>query len=111
MLNATERIDHVIDGIVKKLANEYAPQRVILFGSYAYGNPTPDSDIDLLIIKDTSERFLERWVTVRRILSDPHRKFALETLVLTPKELAQRLAVGDHFILEVLEKGRALYEA
>ena len=111
MANSTERIDNVIHDIVEKLAAEYAPQRVILFGSHAYGNPTPDSDIDLFIIKETSERFLERWITVRRILSDPQRQFALETIVLTPQELAKRLDIGDHFILEVLEKGKTLYEA
>lgn len=111
MMNSAGSLNDAIHDIVKKLASEYAPQRVILFGSHAYGNPKPDSDIDLFIIKETSERFLERWITVRRILSDPHRTFALETIVLTPQELDKRLAIGDHFIIEVLEKGKTLYEA
>lgn len=111
MLANSQEVQKVIHGIVEKLIMEYAPQRVILFGSYAYGDPRSDSDIDLLIIKETSERFLDRWVTVRRILSDPHRRVALETLVLTPEELSKRLAIGDHFILEILEKGKTLYEA
>jgi predicted nucleotidyltransferase len=84
---------------------------VILFGSYAYGNPRPDSDIDLLIIKDTSERFIDRWVTVRKILSDPTRKVPLETLVLTPQELSERLAIGDQYLAEIMEKGEVLYAA
>lgn len=102
-------IEAVIQGILAKLLTGYAPQKVILFGSYAYGNPRPDSDIDLLIIKDTSERFIDRWVTVRKILSDPTRKVSLETLVLTPQELSERLAIGDQYLAEIMEKGEVLY--
>ncbi len=104
-------IEAVIQGILAKLLTGYAPQKVILFGSYAYGNPRPDSDIDLLIIKDTSERFIDRWVTVRKILSDPTRKVPLETLVLTPQELSERLAIGDQYLAEIMEKGEVLYAA
>lgn len=99
----------VIQDIVRKLVAEYAPQKVILFGSYARGTPRPDSDIDLLIVKETSERFIDRWVTVRRLLSDPQRLIPLETIILTPQELAHRLEVGDQFIAEILEKGEVLY--
>ena len=98
-----------ITTILGKLIAEYVPQQVILFGSYAYGNPRPDSDIDLLIIKDTPERFIDRWVTVRRILSDAKRSLPLDTLVLTPQEVAHRLAVGDQFVAEILERGEVLY--
>lgn len=99
----------VIQEIVRKLVAGYAPQKVILFGSYARGTPRPDSDIDLLIVKETSERFIDRWVTVRRLLSDPQRLIPLETIVLTPQELAHRLEVGDQFIAEILEEGEVLY--
>jgi predicted nucleotidyltransferase len=96
-MTASKEAQEIIQGILDKLLAGYAPQKVILYGSYAYGDPRPDSDIDLLIIKDTSERFIDRWVTVRRILSDPQRKAPLETLVLTPQEVSQRLAIGDQF--------------
>ncbi len=99
----------VIQEIVRKLVAGYAPQKIILFGSYARGNPRPDSDIDLLIVKETSERFLDRWVTVRRLLSDSQRFIPLETIILTPQELAHRLEVGDQFIAEILEEGEVLY--
>jgi predicted nucleotidyltransferase len=95
--------------IVEKLVSGYAPQKVILFGSYAYGDPTPDSDIDLLIIKETAERFIDRWVAVRRILSDPKRMVPLETLVLTPQEVSRRLTIGDQFLAEIMERGEVLY--
>jgi len=101
----------VIEDILERLLAGYTPQKVILFGSYAYGNPRPGSDIDLLIIKETSERFIDRWVTVRRLLSDPRRTVPLETIVLTPQEVSKRLAIGDQFLAEILEKGEVLYAA
>lgn len=108
---ATKEVRPIIEDILAKLLTGYAPERVILFGSYAHGNPRPDSDIDLLIIKKTSERFIDRWVTVRRILSDPKRTVPLETLVLTPDEISQRLAIGDQFLAEIMEEGETLYGA
>lgn len=101
----------IIQEMLKKIVAEYAPQKVILFGSYARGCPGPDSDIDLLIIKETSERFLDRWTTVQRIVSGMHRSLPVETLVLTPREIERRLEIGDRFIAEVLEEGEVLYAA
>jgi predicted nucleotidyltransferase len=97
--------------MLAKLVAHYAPQKVILFGSYAYGKPDKDSDIDLLVIKDTPERFIDRWGTVHRILTGTHRSLPLEPLVLTPQEVESRLAAGDQFIAEILEKGKVLYGA
>lgn len=97
--------------IVEKIKKEYQPNRIILFGSYAYGTPDRDSDIDLLIIKDTQERPIDRRVTVARIVSDPKRLIPLEPIVLTPKELDERLKIGDQFIKEILQKGEPLYAA
>ena len=110
-MKAAREARELIQDILAKLLTSYVPQQVILFDSYAYGTPRPDSDIDLLIIKETSERFLDRWVTVRRILSDPERTAPLETLVLTPQEVERRLAIGDQFLAEILDKGEVLYAA
>jgi predicted nucleotidyltransferase len=110
-MTSSQQARGVIQQIVEKLVSGYAPQKVILFGSYAYGDPTPDSDIDLLIIKETAERFIDRWVAVRHILSDPKRMVPLETLVLTPQEVSRRLAIGDQFLAEIMEKGEVLYAA
>ena len=95
----------------EKIATSYEPLKIILFGSYAYGDPNPDSDIDLLIIKDTDERPIDRRTSVRKIVSDPTRRVPFEPLVLTQDELAERIRVGDQFINEILSKGDALYEA
>jgi predicted nucleotidyltransferase len=97
--------------MLHKLIDAYSPQKVILFGSHAYGTPGPDSDIDLLIIKETSTRFIDRWVVVQRILTGTHRALPVETLVLTPQEVEKRLANGDQFIAEILAKGKVLYGA
>src|SRR5574341_1080583 len=96
--NGRKKNQALIKGIVKKLREQYAPEKIILFGSYAYGNPRPDSDIDLLIIKDTNERFIDRWFTVRQILSAPQLFVGLDTLVVTPAELSERLAAGDQVV-------------
>ena len=110
-MTSHEEAREIIQGMVNTLRKGYAPQRVILFGSHAYGTPRSDSDIDLLIIKETSERFIDRWVTVRRILSDAQRKIPVETLVLTPQEVSKRLAIGDQFIAEIMKEGEVLYAA
>ena len=107
----SQDLQMVIQRMLEKLLAEYAPEKVVLFGSYAYGAPRAESDIDLLIIKETSERFLDRWVTVQRILTGTHRALPVETLVLTPQEIQQRLAVGDQFIADILAQGKVLYAA
>ena len=98
-----------IDKIVRRVVDVCQPEKIILFGSYAYGEPDADSDLDLLIIKKTSERFIDRWVNVRQIVSDPKRSIPFEPIVLTPDEVKERLAIGDQFIEEILTKGEVLY--
>jgi len=100
----------VIETILVKLVKEFSPKKVILFGSHAEGKPGPDSDIDLLIIKDTTDRFLDRWVKVKHILNGTHNSQPVEALILTPDEIANRLSRGDQFVQEILEKGIVLYE-
>ncbi|HKZ41845.1 MAG TPA: nucleotidyltransferase domain-containing protein [Candidatus Hodarchaeales archaeon] len=97
--------------IVRQVVDAYRPEKIILFGSYAYGRPDADSDLDLLIIKKTSERFIERWINVRQIVSDPKRSIPFEPIVLTPDELKERLAIGDQFLEEIIKKGEVLYAA
>ena len=100
-----------LDKIVRRVVDVYRPEKIILFGSYAYGRPSADSDLDLLIIKKTSERFIDRWTNVRKIVSDPNRSIPFEPLVLTPQEVKERLAIGDQFIEEIITKGEVVYAA
>jgi len=99
----------IIKDITRLIAEEFFPEGIILFGSYVNGNQDNDSDIDLLIIKNTDERFIDRWTSVRKILSDPNRKIGVDTLVLTPQEINERLFQGDQFINDIMENGEILY--
>ena len=109
MNTKTETRDMILE-IVSKIKKEYQPDKIILFGSYAYGQPDRDSDVDLLIIKDTPERFIDRLVAVTRIASDPKRYIPLEVVVFTPEEVREKLKNGDQFLREILNKGEVLYE-
>ena len=100
-----------IDKIVRQLVEAYGPEKIILFGSYAYGVPHRDSDVDILIIKKTSRPFIDRLAQVRKILTDPNRSVPLEPIVLTPEELNARLNIGDQFIEEIVTRGEVLYVA
>jgi len=96
--------------IVRRIVETYAPDKIILYGSYAYGTPGPDSDFDLLIIKDDKSRPIDRRVEVGLALLPVLRQTPVEPLVLTPSELAYRLQIGDQFYQEILTKGKVLYE-
>ncbi|HLG29693.1 MAG TPA: nucleotidyltransferase domain-containing protein [Candidatus Brocadiales bacterium] len=102
-------IRKVINDIAKKIEEDYKPSKVILFGSYAYGKPDRDSDIDLLVVKETKERPIDRRVAVRRIVSKVRSGFPFSSIVVTPEELRQRLEIGDQFFKEIISRGKVIY--
>jgi predicted nucleotidyltransferase len=91
------------------VAKQFRPRRIILFGSYASGKPTADSDVDLLVIMPRAHERGERMSV--RIRHAVPRDFPLDLLVRTPAEMAKRLRWGDFFLREVVEKGKIMYEA
>jgi len=93
---------------VQQIVERFKPLKVILFGSYAGGEPTADSDVDLLVIMETPLQNVEQAVAIRRAVGFP---FATDLLVRTPRQIAERLALGDVFLREVVTKGIVLYEA
>lgn len=95
--------------MVEKIKREYQPEKIILFGSYAWGKPTKHSDIDLFIIKDTTARGIDRAVEVRKILDEENAMFPLDVLVYTPNEMKRRLEIGDDFVKDIIDKGKILY--
>jgi len=105
-----KKITKVILEMAEKIKKEYKPEKIILFGSFAYGMPTRDSDIDMLIVKRTKKKSMDRWFTLKKLCQDPNRGIPFSPLVFTPKELKYRLSLGDYFIKEILEKGKILYE-
>lgn len=108
---SAEEFERLLQDIINRLRKGYNPDKIILFGSFAAESATTASDIDLLIVKRTEDRFIDRWSKVREILSDSTRTLALDTFVLTPQEVSERLARGDQFLASVLQKGRVLYAA
>lgn len=103
-------ISEVISKLVERIKERYKPKKIILYGSYAYGVPDEDSDIDLLIIKETKERSIDRRIAVRRLVSDIRKKIPFSSVVITPEELSNRLDLGDDFFIEITTRGKTLYE-
>ena len=95
--------------IVDRLAATYKPERIVLFGSHAEGDPHPDSDIDLLIVKDTDTPYYDRISEVRRQLSDVLGRHPFDPIVLTPHEVAEQVRARRSFITHILREGKALY--
>ena len=100
--------EEVLQAIVHRLVTSLHPRKIILFGSYVYGTPTADSDVDLLVILDTPTRPVDRYLCVSRLLRP--RPFPLDLLVKTPEEIAQALERNDAFMREIIAQGRVLYE-
>lgn len=103
------KINRIIIEVIEKLKAEYEPDKIILYGSYAYGTPDKDSDIDLLIIKTTDKRWVDRFAEVKKLIYDPARRISISPIVYTPLEIKNRLADGDGFLEEVVSKGKVLY--
>jgi len=98
----------LLENIVQRIVNGVHPQKIILFGSYAYGDPNADSDLDLLVIMESPNRPAERSLGVTRLLRP--RPFPMDILVRTPQEINDGLAKKDSFIQEILSQGIVLYE-
>jgi uncharacterized protein len=100
--------DESLENIKLRLVESLVPQQIILFGSHAYGQPTEDSDVDLLIVMESHERPVARAARVSKLLRP--RPFPMDILVRTPEEIRYRLAIGDQFVREIFERGRVLYD-
>jgi HEPN domain-containing protein/predicted nucleotidyltransferase len=96
-----------LDAIIERLIAGYDPDRIILFGSHASGNADEESDIDLLLVKETDRRPIERRIEVERLLAD--RQVPLDVHVYTPREMWDLYAAGSPLIEAVVESGRVLY--
>ncbi|GAB4481852.1 MAG: nucleotidyltransferase domain-containing protein [Anaerolineales bacterium] len=94
--------------VVERLAAALSPHKIILFGSYAYGQPTPDSDVDLLVVWNAPATRHERATAIARALGGVYF-FPMDILSKTPQELAEE-APHNFFLREVLTRGKVLYE-
>lgn len=100
------QIQAQIDSIKNQLVKKYKPDKIILFGSGAKGKMSEDSDLDFFIIKDEKKRFHDRMVEVYKLVE---KDIAADFIVYTPKEVSERLNMGDPFIKSVFEEGKVLY--
>ncbi len=91
-----------------RIAREFRPQRIVLFGSYAYGNPSQDSDVDVMVIMPAGKRGTRPSLEIRRRIS---AGCPVDILVRPPEEVERRLRWGDSFITEVMTRGKVMYEA
>jgi predicted nucleotidyltransferase len=96
-----------IRSLVKSIVHEFDPERVVLFGSYGYGTPTSDSDVDLLVIMPFEGK---SYYKSAEILQKVNPRFSVDLLVRTPQQLRRRISLGDFFLREITEKGKCLYE-
>ncbi len=96
-----------IESVVCQIVEQFQPERVILFGSYAYGQPGPGSDVDLLVVMSTPLKETDQAV---RICQTVEYHFGLDLIVRTPATLDRRLALGDSFLQEAITKGVVLHE-
>ncbi len=91
----------------QQVAERFHPEKIILFGSHAYGTPHADSDVDILVIMPTRNQ-LDQAARISLAIDPP---FPLDIIVRTPHNMRWRLAEGDSFLREVTSKGKILYEA
>ena len=96
-----------IKTFVGRVAAEFRPRRVILFGSYAYGEPTADSDVDLLVVMSHEGPPALQAAEIRKRV---RAGFPVDLVVRSPAEVRRRLGMGDLFIREIMERGQPLYE-
>ncbi len=92
--------------VAARIAREFQPEKIILFGSYAWGEPGPDSDVDLLIITSTDDTRR----TAREIDGAIFpRPFPLDVIVCDPRQVARRREAGDFWMNDIFLKGKVLY--
>ena len=97
-----------IEKFAQEIGHNFSPQQVVLFGSYAWGTTTIDSDVDLLVVMNHEGKGWKKATEIRQRIRP---QFPLDLLVRTPQQIQERIILGDCFIKEICAKGRILYEA
>jgi predicted nucleotidyltransferase len=90
----------------RQVGKLFRPQKIILFGSYAYGQPNYDSDVDLLVVMPARNQ-LDQAAKIRLAIPAP---FSMDLIVRTPQRMQERLEWGDSFVTEIVARGKVLYE-
>lgn len=104
----TARREQYIQQLCQRIAARYSPEKIILFGSHAYGQPTAESDVDLLVVMEYEGSPLQQAIKISRELG---LVTPLDLLVRTPAQVEERLRLEDPFMREIVQRGKVLYEA
>jgi predicted nucleotidyltransferase len=99
--------EELIKEIKNRIVSEVHPEKIILFGSYAYGTPTKDSDVDLLVIMPSNEPMHKRIFRIRKLLRD--FRVPKDVIVYTPQEVNDWKDVSNAFITSIIRKGKVIY--
>jgi len=100
--------DKTIDQMVQKIVTQFDPLQVILFGSYATGTPTLDSDLDLLVVMPSDLPRHKRSAQIRLLF--PSSPCPMDILVYTPQEVERWSGVVNHIVTNVMATGKVIYE-
>jgi len=96
-----------IEAVAKRIAEKFPVEKILLFGSYAYGEPEEGSDVDLLVVMETDKRPIQHTLDIIRSLSP--LRFSVDVIVRSEKEIQRRISQGDWMLRDAYEKGRLLY--
>ncbi len=100
--------ESLLQEITKRVVENFNPDKIILFGSYAAGTSHAESDIDLLVIMQSEGSSIQRAANVKKVCRP--RFVPMDVLVKTPEEVARQLQQGNLFLQQILAEGRVLYE-
>src|SRR5438445_6207700 len=96
----------VIRRFARQVAERFQPEKIILFGSYAYGKPHADSDVDMLVIMPARNELDQAF----KIRCEVPTQFPMDLVVLKPRNVKWRLEERESFLTEIMSKGKILYE-
>ncbi len=96
----------LIKRYARAIAEEFKPDKIILFGSHAAGTPHKDSDVDLLVVMPARDRHAQ----AVRILWRLAAPFPLDLIVRSPEQMKWRLEDGESFTTTIMKEGKVLYE-
>lgn len=104
-----EKLLKELGKLKRNIVKSYNPEKIILFGSLAWGKVGPDSDIDLMIIKKTKKDYFNRGTEfVKRV--NTRINAPKDIIIFTPEEIKKRLSIEDNFIEKIINNGKILYE-
>lgn len=98
----------MINKVTRQIIDACHPEKIMLFGSHAYGKPNQDSDVDLLVVLKSKKRPADRSSMLYKSMR--YYPFPMDIIVRTPQEIKRRMGMGDSFYREIVKKGKILYE-